>query len=120
MPQTSGFRNKRVAICNRAEDGGGEFGRNSAGRPYRYECTVWASVRFVKGQKAMEAGAMEAYDTLLIGMLWNSKIGRESALVYDGRTWQIQSFNRDFQTNEIQITAREWAGKDFSGLVQNS
>ena len=117
MAQSSGFRNKRVHIMNRATEVQGEFGRNSGGRPYKYETTVWASVRFNKGTKSLRQGAVDAYDTLIFGMLYTPKINRESALVYDDRTFQIQSFNRDYETNEIQITAVEWPGKDFSTLI---
>ena len=117
MAQSSGFRNKRVAIMNRSTDGGGDFGRNSAGRPFAYETTVWASVRFNKGVKSLREGAVDAYDTLIFGMLYTPKVSRESMLVYDGRTFQIQSFNRDYQTNEIQITAVEAPGKDLSSLI---
>lgn len=95
----------------------GDFGRNSAGRPYKYETTVWASVRFSKGVKSLREGALDAYDTLLIGMLYTDKVSRESMLVYDGRTFQITSFNRDYSTNEIQITAVEAPGKDLTGLI---
>ena len=117
MAQSSGFRNKRVAIMNRSIEGGGDFGRNSAGRPYKYETTVWASVRFSKGVKSLREGALDAYDTLLIGMLYTPKVSRESMLVYDNRTFTITSFNRDYQTNEIQITAVEAPGKDLTGLI---
>ena len=117
MAQSSGFRGKRVHIMNRSTDGGGDFGRNSAGRPYKYECTVWASVRFNKGVKSLREGALDAYDTLMFGMLYTDKITRESMLVWDERTFQIQSFNRDYQTNEIQITAVEASGKDLTYLI---
>ena len=117
MAQSSGFRNKRVAIINRSTDGGGDFGRNSAGRPYVYETTVWASVRFNKGVKSLREGAVDAYDTILFGMLYTPNVSRESMLVYDSRTFQIQSFNRDYQTNEIQITAVEAPGKDLTSLL---
>lgn len=113
MAQSSGFRNHRVAVFNRSTDGGGDFGRNSAGRPFVFATEVWASVRFSKGIKSLREGAMDAYDTILIGMLYNPTVSRESMLVYDGRTWQITSFNRDYSTNEIQITATEAPGKDL-------
>ena len=117
MAQSSGFRNKRVHILNRSTDGGGDFGRNSAGRPFKYDGTVWASVRFSKGVKSLREGALDVYDTLLVGMLYTSKISRESMLVYDGRTWQVTSFNRDYETNEIQLTVVEAPGKDLTSLV---
>ena len=120
MAQSAGFRRHRVHIMNRAADSTGEFGRNSAGRQYQYAMTVWASVRFSKGVKSMREGAMDAYDTLMFGMLYRREIQRESMLVYDGRTWKIQSFNRDYETNEIQITATEAPGQDLTGLVPYS
>ena len=74
-------------------------------------------MRFSKGVKSLREGALDAYDTLLFGMLYNPRITRESMLVYDGRTFQIQSFNRDYGSNEIQITATEAPGKDLSAMI---
>ena len=113
MSQSSGFRNHRVAIFNRSVEDN-DFGHN---RQYVYTCAVWASVRFSKGVKSLREGALDAYDTLLFGMLYNPRITRESMLVYDGRTFQIQSFNRDYGSNEIQITATETPGKDLSTMI---
>ena len=56
MAQSSGFRNHRVAIMNRDTVEQGDFGRNSAGRSYKYETTVWASVRFSKGVTVAPSG----------------------------------------------------------------
>lgn len=109
--------NKRVHVINRGADAAGDFGRNSGGRSYAYAMTVWASVRFNKGTKSLREGALDAYDTLIFGMRYHATITRESMLVWDGRTFQITSFNRDYQTNEIQITAVEAPGKDLTGLV---
>ena len=114
MSQSSGFRNHRVAVFNRSADGGGDFGRNSAGRPFVFATEVWASVRFSKGIKSLREGAMDAYDTILIGMLYTPKVSRESMLVYDNRTFAITSFNRDYQTNEIQITAVRMANQNVT------
>ena len=38
-------------------------------------------------------------------------------LVYDGKTYQIESFNADKYQNTIQITAVEAPGKDLTGLL---
>ena len=112
------MRNKRVHIMTRGADSDtGSFGRNSGGRAYQYSTTVWAAVTFNKGVKAMREGAYDAYDTLMFRMLYTDKIDRESMLVWDNRTFQIMSFNRDYQTNEIQITAVETPGQDLSNLV---
>ena len=117
MSYTSGMRNRRVHIMNRKSDVDGDFGRNSAGRGYEYTTTVWAAVTFNKGVKSMREGAVDAYDTVMFRMLYTKNVCRESMLVWDDRTFAIQSFNRDYQTNEIQITATEAPGKDLTGLV---
>lgn len=117
MSYTSGMRNRRVHIMNRKADVEGDFGRNSAGRGYEYTTTVWAAVTFNKGVKSMREGAVDAYDTVMFRMLYTKDVCRESMLVWDDRTFAIQSFNRDYQTNEIQITATEAPGKDLTGLV---
>jgi len=120
MAYSSGMRNKRVAILNRKAGADGDFGRNSGGRQYEYATTVWASVKFNKGMKSMMEGAYDAYDTIIIRMLYNATICRESVLIYDNRTWQIQSFNRDYETNEIQVTVVEYAGKDLTSLLPSN
>lgn len=117
MSYASGMRNRRVHIMNRKADVEGDFGRNSAGRGYEYTTTVWTSVTFNKGVKSMREGALDAYDTVMFRMLYTKDVCRESMLVWDDRTFAIQSFNRDYQTNEIQITATEAPGKDLTGLV---
>ena len=117
MSYASGMRNRRVHIMNRKADVEGDFGRNSAGRGYEYTTTVWAAVTFNKGVKSMREGAVDAYDTVMFRMLYTKNVCRESMLVWDDRTFAIQSFNRDYQTNEIQITATEAPGKDLTGLV---
>jgi hypothetical protein len=67
--------------------------------------------------KSLREGAEDAYDTLMFRMLYTKNVCRESMLVWDERTFAIKSFNRDYQTNEIQITATEAPGKDLAGLV---
>lgn len=117
MAQSSGYISRRVHIMNRAADSQGSMGRNSAGRSYYYEMTVWASFRFDKGAKSLRQGAVDAYDTVIFGMRYTKRISRESVLVFDDRTWQIKSFNRDYPSNEIQITAVETPGMDLTNLV---
>lgn len=117
MSYGAGMRNKRVHIMNRKADVEGDFGRNSGGRGYEYTTTVWAGVTFSKGVKSLREGALDAYDTVMFRMLYTKKVCRESMLVWDDRTFAVQSFNRDYQTNEIQITATEAPGKDLTGLV---
>lgn len=117
MAYNSGMRNKRVAIFNRTSGADGEFGRNSSGRTYTYSGMVWAAVSFDKGMKSLREGAADAYDTVMVRMLYTSIVSRESMVVWDGRTFQVQSFNRDYQTNEIQLTITETPGKDLAALI---
>lgn len=117
MSYGSGMRNKRIHIFNRKADVEGDFGRNSGGRGYEYTTTVWAGVTFSKGVKSLREGALDAYDTVMLRMLYTKKVSRESLIVWDDRTFAVQSFNRDYQTNEIQITATEAPGKDLAGMV---
>lgn len=74
---------------------------------YQDVATVWANVTFSKGVKSLREGALDAYDTVMFRMLWNDKVTRDSHLVYDGVTYQIQSFHVDKLDNTIQITAQE-------------
>lgn len=84
-----------------------EFGDTTQ---YQDAVTVWANVAFSKGAKALHEGALDAYDTVIIRMRWNSIVSRDSHLVHDGREYQITSFHRNYQENIIQITAVEIVG----------
>lgn len=117
MAYSSGMLRKRVHILNRAAGTDGDFGRNSAGRGYTYAITLWAGVNFNKGMKSLREGAVEAYDTIMVRMAYNDIVNRESMIIFDGRTFQVQSFNSDYQTNEIQLTVTETPGKDLSSLI---
>ena len=92
----------RVTILNKqvAET----FGETTA---YQPADTVWADVTWSKGVKSLREGALDAYDTVIIRMRYNKIVTRDSLLVHDGRTYQIQSFHRDMRENIVQITAVE-------------
>lgn len=117
MAYSTGIMNRRVAIMTRSTSDNGTFGRNSAGQSYAYAATVWAAVDFNRGTKAMREGAYDGYDRVMFRMRWNSTVDRSSMLVWDGRTYQIESFNADRYQNTIQITAVEAPGKDLTGLL---
>ena len=92
----------RVTILNKQVATG--FGETTA---YQPAATVWADITWKKGQKALNEGALDAQDTVLIRMRWNNIVKRDSRLQYDGVTYQIQSLHADRQENTIQITATE-------------
>jgi SPP1 family predicted phage head-tail adaptor len=102
MAYTSGLLKYRVTILNKQVATG--FGETT---PYQPAATVWADITWKKGQKALNEGALDAQDTVLIRMRYNKIVSRDSQLQHDGVTYQIQSFHRDYQENIIQITATE-------------
>ena len=92
----------RVTILNKQV--ATEFGETTS---YQPAATVWADVTWNKGVKTLREGALDAYDTVMIRMRYNTIVSRESRLLHDGVTYQIQSLHRDHQDNTIQITATE-------------
>ena len=102
MAYESGFLNRRVTVRNKVTGTG--FGETTK---FSDVATVWASVTFTKGMKALHEGALDAYDTVMIRMRWNSFTKRDSLLIYENVTYQITSFHADKQENTIQITAVE-------------
>ena len=102
MAYTSGLLKYRVTILNKQVASG--FGETTS---YKPAATVWADVTWKKGQKALNEGALDAQDTMLIRMRWNNIVTRDSRLQHDGVAYQIQSMHRDYQDNTIQITATE-------------
>ena len=102
MSYQSGFLHSRVTIKNKQVATG--FGETTC---YQGVATVWANVSFSKGMKALHEGALDAYDTVIIRMRYNTIVTRDSHLVHDGKEYQIQSFHRDLRENIVQITAQE-------------
>ena len=117
MSYSAGMMNKRVAVMNPATETQGDFGRQSAGRQFVFAGTFWMAEDFNRGTKSMREGALDAYDTVMFRCRAYVPVKRTSMLVYQGKTWQITSFNEDYQANTIQITATEAPGKDLSYLL---
>lgn len=103
--------NKRVKIAKRVDSEGGRFGRSSGGQKYTLLGEFWAAEDFNKGVKAIREGAVDAYDTVMFRMRYHKGIDRWCLVQYHGRWYQIQSFNEDYQQNQIQITATELANQ---------
>ena len=102
MAYSSGLLKHRVTILNKQVATG--FGETTS---YQPAATVWADVTWSKGTKSLREGALDAYDTVIIRMRYNTVVSRDSRLEHDGVTYQIQSLHRDYQDNTIQITATE-------------
>ena len=104
MAYPTGLLNHRIMILNKVLPTQGEFGETTQ---YEVKSCVWAQVTWSKGVKALREGALDAYDTIMVRMRYNSVVSRDSRLLIDGVTYQIQSMHRDYQDNTIQITATE-------------
>ena len=111
--------NKRVKIAKRVESTGGDFGKSSAGQKYTLLGEFWAAESFNKGVKSLREGAVDAYDTVMFRMRYNADVDRWCLIQYQGKWFQIQSCNEDYQTNEIQITAKEMANQNVTIVTVN-
>ena len=119
MAYSTGMMNKRVKIAKRVDSEGGSFGRSSGGQKYTMLGEFWAAESFNKGVKSLREGAVDAYDTVMFRMRFHAEIDRWCLVQYHGRWYQIQSFNEDYQTNEIQITATEMANQNVTIVEPN-
>ena len=109
----SGMIGKRVTIARRANDQQESFGK--AGSP-KYELLgdFWVAEDFNKGTKSMREGAFDAYDEVMFRMRYDARIDRWCLLKYHDKWYQIKSFNADYQTDKIQITAIEMANQQVN------
>lgn len=105
--------NKRVTVAKRTEDDNTTFGKS--GQP-KYELlgTFWMAEDFNRGVKSLREGAYDAYDTVMFRCRFNKDIDRWCLLKYQGKWYQIQSFNESYQENQIQITAIEMANQQVN------
>ena len=104
---SSGMRDKRVTILDKKATDGGRFGRGATAPAWVPIEMVWANVTFARGTKALRHGALDAYDVIMVRCHYIKRATRDCRLQYDGRTWEIESFNSDYRQNELQITAHE-------------
>ena len=102
MAYQSGFRNHLVTIRNKVI--ATEFGETTR---YQDIVTVHAAKTWKHGAKAMQEGALDAYDKVLFRMNWNNIVKRDSLLVCEGKTYQVLSLDGEYQKNEIEILAQE-------------
>ena len=104
--------NKRIRIAKRAEEQdkrqekSSNFGKS--GQPqYSWLGWFWANESFSKGVKALQEGALDAYDTVMFRLRYTPCIDRWCLIWWRGKFYQIQTFHDDPEENQIQITAVE-------------
>ena len=108
MGYSAGMLNYLITFAKRTKAESGKHGLDSGGIKYEIACTnVPAAKTFNKGAKAMNEGAVDAYDVVIFRLQWRRDIDRWCIIKCDGVWYQIESFNADYTENQIQITARE-------------
>lgn len=106
MAYSTGMLKYRIMILNKVLPTQADFGETTQ---YEVKSCVWADVTWSKGVKALREGALDAYDTIMVRMRYNAIVTRDSRLLINGITYQIQSLHADQQQNIVQITATEVA-----------
>lgn len=114
MAYPTGMMNKRVTIARRHESDGTPFGGSTTVTTYEILGTFWAAEDFNRGVKSLREGAYDAYETVMFRMRFNKDIDRWCLIQYQGKWYQIQSFNASHQDNTIQITAVEMANQQVT------
>lgn len=104
MSYSSDMLESMVAIYNKKAPTNKKFGEKT---DYEQAACVHANVTWKKGQRALNEGALDSQDTIMVRMRWNSIVTRESLLEHDGRRYQIQTLHADHRADTIQITATE-------------
>jgi SPP1 family predicted phage head-tail adaptor len=113
MAYSTGMMNKRVTVAKRATDTQETFGKSGSPK-YEILGTFWMAEDFNRGVKSLREGAFDAYDTVMFRCRYNKDIDRWCLLKYNGKWYQIQSFNESYQQNQIQITAIELANQQVN------
>lgn len=111
MAYSAGMLNKRITIAKRVTGTTPTSATDTGKARYEILDTVWAAETWNKGAKAMQAGVLDAYDTVMFRMRYRSDVDRWCLIQYHGRWYQIQSLNSDYQENQLQITATEMANQ---------
>lgn len=110
MAYTSGLLNKRADILQRNRQTAGQRGRGSQEPTYMVAATVWASLKWTKGMKPLQLGALESYDVVMIRMRFNRIIDMDCRIRIDGKVYQIIQLDDEYQDNQIQIIAQKVVG----------
>lgn len=107
MGYSAGLLNHKATVAMRVKAEAGSLGLDSGGVKYRIVGKFFAGRQFNKGAKSLREGATDAYNVVIFRFHWHKEFDRWALIKYLGRWYQIESFNSDYEKNEIQVTARE-------------
>jgi head-tail adaptor len=107
MAYSAGMLNRKIAFYRRVTAEDGKYGRKSGGEKYELVGTFNAAETFNKGVKSLNLGAVDAYEIVMFRMRYRNGIDRWCLIKYHGRWYEIESFNANYQEDQIQITAHE-------------
>lgn len=105
MVFSSGFLYEMIQVQNRKAAQGSEFGVDGNGIEWEDGDILHANVSFSKGQRALNAGAVDAYAYKNVRMRWTNKITMRSRVKYQGNIYQIipETFHENFHEDSIQF-----------------
>nr|DAJ47721.1 MAG TPA: Putative head tail adaptor [Caudoviricetes sp.] len=99
----SGSLNDRIRFME-AVVGKGSYGdRVITGWNPVYSC--WAKVTYNKGNRAISAGEVWLPNTISVLLRYNSKVNERHRVVWDGKTYRIDSLNASKKDGSITIVA---------------
>ena len=107
MGYSAGLLNHLATVAMRVKAETGSFGLDSGGVKYKIVGKFHAGRQFNKGAKSLREGAVDAYNVVIFRFRPHKEFDRWALIKYEGRWYQIESFNEDYQANQLQITARE-------------
>lgn len=108
MAYSSELRDTRIGILQRTSAEMGDFGLDTNGAGWKNVGSVWASVTWAKGNRALNAGSVDAYAVVNVRMLWTNAINARCRIVHEGEVYQIlpETFHADRRKNEVQFLAQ--------------
>lgn len=120
MAYERGFLHYRLTIAKRVMGTTPASATATGKAQYEIMGTFWGNKAWNKGAKSMQAGVLDAYDTVMFRMDYRSTIDRWCLIKCQGRWYQIQSLNGDEHSNQLQITATEMANQNVNVIPENA
>lgn len=98
----AGSMNERVVVLAPVV-GRGVYGEQVC--IYEEVATVWARVQYQKSQKALSAGEVWMSSQVVVTTRVNGKINDRCRLKWDGKLYQLESYNRSKADGTITMVA---------------